>query len=173
MEVYLNKQHSDMLSSVSLHKILTFRFSVAIPGERRRIGTLTMVELDTKHEKSVIPAVVPCFDRCEGKAQPDVLLSLGSLWRLVLVLWPLLKFKRSNTGNCWHGVKKKEWLLEHPVGMSRTYKKQRGIWAGVENENQILCSVVTLFSFFFSLAVSSLCSCWLTDLVVAFKTPMT
>jgi len=38
--------------------------------------TLMIAALDMKRKKSAIPAVVPRFERCKGKVEPDMLLSL-------------------------------------------------------------------------------------------------
>lgn len=64
---------------------------------------------------------------------------------VTLVLWPL-RFKCSNTGNCWQ-----KRPFEHWLNISRSYKKQHGIRATVGNRgspNQILCAAIAfLFPF--------------------------
>lgn len=111
------------------------------------LETLMMAEWDTEHKKSAIPAVVPRFQRCTGKVEADMLLSLTrsdvfadqprSHARVVTAQVWMLKHRESLTKR----------LFEHWLNISRSYKKQHGIGATVGKRgspNQILCTAVTL-----------------------------
>lgn len=154
--VYLYKHYADMLSSVYAHILLTskchgFCWHVfTLPSWALLPRALMMPEEDTKHMKSAIPAVVPRFERCTGKVESDMLLSLtrndvfadqprSHACVVTAQVW-MLKQRESLTKR----------LFEHWLNISRSYKKQHGIEATVGkrgSRNQILCTAVTFFFF--------------------------
>lgn len=75
---YLNKHFTGMPSSVCfLFITLTFRFFwVRLACLYCFLETLMMAEQDVKRTESAIRTVVPCFERCMGKAGADMLLSV-------------------------------------------------------------------------------------------------
>lgn len=154
--VYLYKHYADMLSSVYAHILLTskchgFCWHVfPLPSWALLPRTRMMPEEDTKHMKSAIPAVAPRFERCTGKVESDMLLSLtrndvfadqprSHACVVTAQVW-MLKQRESLTKR----------LFEHWLNISRSYKKQHGIEATVGkrgSRNQILCTAVTFFFF--------------------------